>query len=88
MRNSFSVDCPGLAVLPSFLIEGTTKDATDCLFLKGILLWKRNTEMIAISKSHQHARVSSHINEHTDSKPFIHILICQFYKNCGGSRAC
>lgn len=87
MRNWFFADCPGLAILLSFLIERITKDENDSLFLKGTFLWKRNSEMIAISKSNQHARVSSHMNEHTDSKPFIHTLICQFYKNCRGNGA-
>lgn len=80
MRNWFFADCPGLAILLSFLIERITKDAIDSLFLKGTFLWKRNSEMIAISKSNQHARVSSHMNEHTDSKPFIHTHISVLQK--------
>ena len=87
MINCFFADSPALAILLSFLMERTTKDSTDSLFLKSTLLWKRNSEMIAISKSNQHARVSSHMSKCTDSKSFIHIFICQFYKNRRGNGA-
>lgn len=85
MRNSFHGDCPGLVFLLSFCVERTIKDEINGLFLKGTLLWKRNREIIAISISNQHAKVSSHTNEHTGSKPLSHVLICQFYKNFRGS---
>lgn len=78
-RNSFSEGCPVLVILLSFPIERTTKEAIDNLFLKDTSSQKRNSEMIAISKSNQHARVSNHINKHTQQAIYsdTHMLVLQ-----------